>query len=93
MGSSRWKLMTDVREQFCTHWPKGIVRRQEGDMVTWHCPRCLQDCAEGSKFFPLPFSVPFFPVVNFKGKLERLIGEKIPLSGSLLNTVLTVYRV
>lgn len=23
--------MTSVREQFCTHWPEGIVRGKEGD--------------------------------------------------------------
>lgn len=48
---------------------------EKGD-VMWHCVRCLQESAEGSRFFS-PFIAIFFFACLFQGKFREVVQREV----------------
>ena len=69
MGSSYWQMVVSVRDQFCAHWPEGLVRRKEGEMKRCGTvPDAFRSVLRVVILFPSSLTA-VFPLVNFKGEL------------------------
>lgn len=92
MGSSCWKMIASVREQFCTHWPEGIVRRKgRCDVALCQMPTAV--CGRQQILFSFHCLFFFFACL-FQGKFREVVQREVAVrvsQGHFL-TVLSVYH-